>query len=102
MVQKLWWSDMWYKKLWWSDVWYKSSGGQMCGTKALVVRCVVQKPIWTKSGQPMLGLEVRLTLGLGSIIFLTSALPAPTLPGREHRHRGHGRGKWEVGHGIGR
>ena len=89
-----------------------TKGGQMCGTKALVVRyvvqkalvvrCVVQKPIWTKSGQPMLGLEVRLTLGLGSIIFLTSALPAPTLPGREHRHRGHGRGKWEVGHGIGR
>ena len=46
----------------------------------LVVRSVVQKSIWTKSGQPMLGLGARLALELGSIIFLTSALPAPTSP----------------------
>ena len=47
----------------------------------LVVRCAVQKPIWTKSGQPMLGLGVRLALGLD---YLSHECVAALPPSRSH------------------
>ena len=51
----------------------------------LVVRCGLQKPIRTKSGQPMLGLGVRLTLGLD---YLSHECVACLVPARPRPHIG--------------